>query len=443
LLKVFGDFETYYERTVYSLSGVNALSPAEYILDRRFEMLGCGIAVDNNPPKFMPREESIAFLRSLKEPYAFISHNALFDAVILALRYDVHPDILIDTLGMARALLLYKIPSGRVSLAKVLEFLQFEAKGDTIKQMSGLHFDDIQHVPDLWMQFVAYTLRDVNGCREIFNQLSPMFPPQEARIMDMVIRMATQPRLLVDEHQLETHILEVETYKNNLIKNAGLEKAKYMSNPKFADALRDLNIDPPMKISVATGKLTYAFSRQDAAFMELQDHADEWVQAIMAARLGVKTTIETTRATRFLSIAKAMKATFGQPWLPVPLKYSGAHTHRLSGDWALNMQNLSARKNNRLRAAIYAPVGYLMVAVDASQIEARLTAWLAGQHDLLQQFANKLDVYKAFAAVIYDVPLVEVTKLQRFNAKTCILGLGFGMSANKLLTTIRTAAKAL
>ena len=94
------------------------------------------------------------------------------------------------------------------------------------------------------------------------------------------------------------------------------------------------------------------------------------------------------------------------------------------------MQNLSARKSKEIRKCIVAPPGYTIVAVDAAQIEARLTAWLAGQNDLLLQFANGEDTYRNFAAEIFQVKDVrDVTKAQRFVGKTCILGLGFGMSA--------------
>ena len=437
MLKVFADWETYYDRN-YSLSH---MSPAEYILDRRFEMLACGIAVNDDVPKFMPQEESIDFLRSIKEPYALITHNALFDAVICALRYDIHPDILIDTMGMVRALLVYKIPSGRVALKTVLDFLGLEAKGDTVREMMGVHFNDIARIPDLGIRFAAYTLRDVRGCREIFNILAPAFPAQEARIMDMVIRMATRPRVLINEYNLSIHLFDIESKKNDLLKGSGLDKTQFMSNPRFAEALRSLGVDPPLKISPTTGKPTYAFARTDGAFMELLEHPNESVQQMVAARVGLKSTIEESRAKRFISIAHASIETFGKAWMPVPLKYSGAHTHRLSGDWALNMQNLSSRKNNQLRSALYAPPGYSIIAIDAAQIEARLTAWLAQQIDLLDMFDRKEDIYKDFAADIYNKPIEQVSKLERFNGKTCILGLGFGMSAGKLLLTIRTQAR--
>jgi hypothetical protein len=81
------------------------------------------------------------------------------------------------------------------------------------------------------------------------------------------------------------------------------------------------------------------------------------------------------------------------------------------------------------------------VAVDAAQIEARIVAWLAQQMDLLDMYILGEDTYKAFAAEIFGLSLTLVSKVHRFVGKTCILGLGFGMSARKLFFTIRTLAR--
>jgi DNA polymerase len=80
-----------------------------------------------------------------------------------------------------------------------------------------------------------------------------------------------------------------------------------------------------------------------------------------------------------------------------------------------------------------APHGYTVVAADASQIEARLTAWLAGCKPLVQQFADGEDVYSTFATSVYNY---EVNKndhpAERFVGKTGILGLGFGTGRDRI-----------
>jgi DNA polymerase len=123
------------------------------------------------------------------------------------------------------------------------------------------------------------------------------------------------------------------------------------------------------------------------------------------------------------------------------LRYAGAHTHRFSGDWKLNLQNLPSRKSRKLRQSIIAPAGYVILAADAAQIEARLVAWFARQRNLLNGFEQGRDIYKEFACTIFNTTLDEVTKIQRFVAKECILGLGFQLGKVKLLNTLIAKAK--
>jgi DNA polymerase I-like protein with 3'-5' exonuclease and polymerase domains len=137
----------------------------------------------------------------------------------------------------------------------------------------------------------------------------------------------------------------------------------------FADLLRSYGVYPPTKISPTTGKATYALAKNDELFKALLEHPDERVQAVVAARLGAKSTLEETRTERLISIAKRGK-------LPVPLRYYAAHTGRWGGDDKLNLQNLP--RKSKLKNAITAPEGYVIIDADSAQIEARVLAWLSG-----------------------------------------------------------------
>jgi DNA polymerase family A len=441
MLRIFGDFESFYDRT-YSL---RKLSPAEYILDSRWETLACAVAVEHEPPLLLPQDDVQRFLRGIKQPYAFISHNALFDACILAYRYDIHPPALMCTLSLARATIYHQIANGRLALKNVAKHLGIGVKSEFIQQMVGVHWRDLIADPGKMMLFTAYAINDTELCREIFFQLRPYLPPMEALVMDRLIRMATQPVLQVNVNELEAYRETLRRKKAELLSRVTLtDPGALASSIKFAGLLAALGVDPPMKISPSDPegkKQTYAFAKSDQAFTDLLEHEDPMVQALVAARLGVKSTIEETRSTRFIAIGDATYMHGGRPLMPVPLKYSGAHTHRYSGDWLLNMQNLSARKNKEIRRCLYAPAGYTLVAVDAAQIEARIVAWLADQTDLLEMYINGEDTYKAFAADIFGLELTQVGKVHRFVGKTCILGLGFGMSARKLFFSIRTLSR--
>ncbi|MEM5400795.1 DNA polymerase [Paraburkholderia unamae] len=159
---------------------------------------------------------------------------------------------------------------------------------------------------------------------------------------------------------------------------------------------------------------------------------DPRVQAVVAARLGVKSTIEETRAEAFLGIESRGP-------LPIYYNYYGAHTGRGSGGDKVNLQNLT--RGGKLRASLEAPKGHKVVACDSAQIEARVVAWWAGQWDLVQDFADGVDIYSKFATDIYGRPINRKLKeivdgketfpmfKEGFVAKTAVLGLGFGMGA--------------
>jgi len=437
--RIYGDFETYWADD-YTLSKMVTI---DYILDPRYETVGCGVAINSDKPFWLPRDKIRDFLEAETEPYMFISHNALFDASILAYRYCVHPTLIIDTMGMARAILMAELPQGRVSLKNVAKFLNIGVKGETVLKTKGMTRKDLESKPFLYKEYVSYCLNDVNLCRKIYLTLKDRFPATEHIIMDMIIKTTTQPTLQLNIEHLEEHLREVREAKAKTLAEVSqwFTVDDLMSNLKFAEALKFLGVMPPRKISPTTGKSTWAFAKADVQFMELLEHPDPDVQALMAARLGHKSTLEETRTEKFISIAKSTKNYWDDTYIPMALRYAGAHTHRFSGDWGLNLQNLPSRKSRKLRQSIIAPAGHVILAADAAQIEARLVAWFARQRNLLNGFEQGRDIYKEFACVIFNTTLDKVTKIQRFIAKECILGLGFQLGKVKLLNTLITKAK--
>jgi len=432
---VFADVETYYSRE-YSL---RRMTPAEYVLDPRFECIGWSVAIDDQPPQWKAEHEFRAFLKTLPEKVAFVSHNALFDMFVLAHRFNYIPKLMIDTLGMARATIYGE--TGSVSLAKCAEFLAlYEKKGDTVLKVEGMTKQMIIS-SGLYDEYIQYGLTDTRLCRLIFHVLMGRgFPMSELLIMDEIIRACVCPQLQLNQDLLYTHLAFTEAAKQGLLDRAGLNSRDLlMSNDRFAEALRRLGVDPPMKLSPTPGKAPiYAFAKTDEGMQELAEHPDPEVQALVAARIGNKTTLEETRTQRFIDLSK-LTYPGNHKWLPVPLKFSGAHTHRLSGDWKINLQNLT--RGGLLRKSLVAPKGKVVVVADCSQIEARLVAWFCLQHDLVQQFADGVDVYCDFAGEIYHRPITKADKVERFLGKTSILGLGYGMGGTKFDLTARSQAK--
>jgi DNA polymerase len=263
----------------------------------------------------------------------------------------------------------------------------------------------------------AYCITDTESTRIMFNILSAGFPRSEMRLIDQTLRMFTEPVLGLDKDVLLPHLEAVKEKKALLMAEIDVQREDLMSNPKLAESLRKLGVEPPTKISTTTGKETYAFSKSDWAFTDLLEHPDLPVQALVAARLGVKSTLEETRTERFLDMADRGP-------MPVPLRYYGAHTGRWSGSDKINLQNIT--RGSPLNTAITAPEGHVIINCDSSQIEARVLAWLAGQEDLVAAFDRGDDVYKIMASSIYNKPVDAIDKDERFLGKTVVLGAGYG-----------------
>jgi len=435
------DYETYYDND-YSL---RKMTPVEYILDPRFEVIGCAVKEGEGKAFWLTHEELKDYLKRLPEKVAIISHNALFDMCILSWTYDYVPTLMIDTLGMARAFLGHKLRS--LALTSVATHLELGVKGDTVHKVMGMGLAAIK-AAGFYDDYAAYSCNDAQLCWDIYRALIKQgFPANEIAVMDTVLRCAVKPKFVLDATLLAEHLHNTITSKQELLARTGLtDRDSLMSNERFADALRSFGVEPPTKISMTTGKETYAFAKTDQDFMDLEEHENPEVQALVSARLGIKSTIEETRTQRLISIANLtwQGNRSGQVGLmPMPLRYSGAHTHRLSGDWKLNMQNLPARGNNKIRNSIKAPPGYKVVAVDASQIEARVAGWFCGEFALTNAFAAKEDVYSSFASTVFGYQVRKSThKVERFIGKTAVLGLQYGLGWTKFQKTVAMQSKA-
>lgn len=406
------DFETYYDRE-YSLSKITT---EEYVRSTNFEVIGVAVKVNNGETVWASgtHEELKDWLqRSFNWADSMVlAHNTMFDGAILSWRFGVHPRGWLDTLCMGRAL--HGVEVGG-SLKALAERYGIGEKGTEV--LNALGKRRLDFTPEELARYGDYCVNDVELTYKLFNKMSRGFPKQELKIIDVTLRMFTEPVLELDPELLERHLRNIQQMKEDLLTSCGVDKEGLMSNPKFAALLQQFGVVPPMKVSAATGKSTYAFAKNDEEFKALLEHADPRVQTLVAARLGTKSTLEETRTQRFIGISQRGK-------LPVPIRYYAAHTGRFGGDDKINLQNLPSRgaNANMLKKAIVAPKGYVVIDADSAQIEARVLAWLAEQDDVVEAFATGKDVYKKMAAAIYAVSESDVTKDQRFVGKTTVLG---------------------
>ncbi len=425
------DLETYYS-SEYSLSRMTEI---DYILDPRFQFICASAKIGDAPVQRAWGQAAIeALLRPLPwDRVALLAHNNRFDGAILAWRLGLVPQLYLDTLSMARALTHSKI--GRSSLAAVSKYLGLPDKGDEVVRAIGKRAEDFS--PDEAARYMAYCDRDTDNCRAIFDTMRASMPTSELSVIDWNLRMFIQPQVSLNSDMLAQHLHQVRADKEAAYgRLAHIDRAVFSSNAKFADLLESLGVDVPQKISPTTGKPMPALAKNDVAFKELA--ADESLpmdaQAAIAIRLSAKSTIEETRTERMLNLSLREWGGGVRGIAPVPLKYYAAHTGRFGGDGGFNWQNF--QRGSKVRHAVEAPPGHVIVHRDASQIEARMNAFLSGCEKLLLAFERGEDIYSQFASVFYGMQVTKEDKLRRFVGKTSILGLGYGMGAPRFKTTL-------
>jgi hypothetical protein len=428
------DFETFYGDD-YTLS---KLTTEAYVRDPRFEAIMVGLKINDGESYWVPAPSIKLVLDSLHlDKNAVLCHHAHFDALILSYHYGIYPRVIFDTLGMGRALF---GANGRLSLDKLAERYGIGKKGTEVHNVKGIRFADFSEQG--LARYGQYCCTDVDLTYRLFHAMVGQFSRHELELNDQIVRMFTEPSVMLDRAMLEQYRQDLRVEKTTLLLRAGAQVEDLMSNEKFAQLLRDNGVEPPMKVSPRTGKLTYAFAKTDPGMQALQEHPDEHVQIIVEARLKNKTTIAERGAERLIAMADRGAAT-------IYLKYSGAAgTHRLSAGDKINWQ--AFKRGGATRKAVMAPDGDVLVVGDSSNIEARLLDWLAGQDDMVEVYIKadkKLgpDMYCTIGGLIYKTEVVkgrsDEDNDRRQMGKVTKLGLGFGMGDDKFIVSVRGQAK--
>lgn len=423
------DFETYYDKQ-YSLT---KLTPAEYIKDDRFEVIGVAVKINDRPCQsyFGGETGMLNFLQQFDwENSVVVAHNSFFDMAILEWHFGIKPKKYFCTMLAARARVRPFTFRGSVALKVIADFFNIGEKGSEVLNALGKRIEDFSTAE--LKAYEDYCIQDVNLTYLIYLILEPEFPQDELDLIHLTVRKFVKPQLKIDAIVCENRLVEHINEKNGLLSKAGVYDASELrSAKKFAELLQTCGVIPPTKISPTTGKTAYAFAKTDPGMLALLDHQDPTVRTLVEARLGHSSSIEQSRIERFLRLAE-----FDGAWLPVSLLYYGAHTGRYSGTHKINLQNLP--RGSILRKAVVAPVGHKVLAGDLSQIEARVIACLAGETELIKAFANGEDVYSKFATVLYGRPInKDDDPDERFVGKTCILGLGYSMGWRKFLDSMK------
>lgn len=466
------DFESWFSAE-YSLT---RMSTEEYVRHPEFKAHMVGIKWPGQPAaNFFPDLlHTSTELRRQIETSALVAHHAHFDGLILSHHYNLKPAFWFDTLSMARATVRSLNVGG--SLAKLVKHFGLPEKNVPYNLFKGLR----TLPPDVYRQVALGCQLDVDLTWEIFTRLLPFVPKDELRVIDQVVRMFTEPTLTLDRPRLQAFLEAEQKRKADLMFEVGATlgiperlgdvdylvavETELQSSVKFKDALEALGYECPMKWSEkattrckecnghgdlniadatfidcpvcgATGKTKGgyipALAKTDDGMKELLEHDDGRVSALAAARLGVKSTIDETRAERLLHSGS-------RGALPVYLAYGAAKTLRFGGGDKTNWQNF--RRGGEIRKSIQAPEGYKLVVVDAAQVECRGLNWLAGEQWVLDAFAAGRDIYCESASAFYGRAITKDDKHERFLFKTNELGCGYGLGWRKYQRVLRQGA---
>lgn len=448
------DFETYWT-TEFSLSKISFM---EYIKSPEFETISVSIKHGSAPTKTYFGAAVGPALRAIDwNSSACVAHNGNeFDFPLLVWKYDCHPKMFVDTLCLSRPKHQSEVGgslkklSTRYNLPEKDNTVLLNTRGKrlaqfTTEERASMALYNQVDTDNTYALFKIFTTPD--ACEEDLRTTVKKVhsAKKELLLSDMTARMICYPKFRCDTDLLQRTLVEAEKIKQaQLLKTVDflnvltVEEAltELQSAQKFAEALTSLGVAPPTKISPRTGKETYAFAKTDEEFIKLLEHADERVQVLVAARLGVKSTLLETRLATMKRCADVMDGA-----MPVPLAYHSATTGRWGGRvW--NPQNLPRisrdkqgqivpKLTNALRMSLIAPPGHKVVTSDLSGIELRVNHYLWGVYQTMVMYRNdpKADLYRSFAAKMYVKPPEDVTKDERQLAKVAQLGLGFGAGA--------------
>ena len=369
--------------------------------------------------KFKPffESESIEKIgQNIKYDLKILSHygveikGKLFDTMIA--HYLINPDMRHNMNILSETYLKYSPKSIEDLIGK---------KGKNQKSMRDVSFDDIKE----------YAAEDADITFQLKQNFSPILDKAETKKLFEEIEIPLIPVLAAME--LEGINLDVPFLKEMSIEmakeSAALEQKIYetagekfnLASPKqLGEVLFDkLKIGGIKQKKTKTGQ--YATGEEVLSYLA---NDNPIVKDILDWRQMVK-----LQSTYIDALPNQVDNKTGR--VHTDYMQTVAATGRLSSNNP-NLQNIPIRtERGRLirKAFIARNEDFTLLSADYSQIELRIIAALSGEENMILAFKNNEDIHKSTAAKVFNVPLHEVTKEQRSNAKTVNFGIIYGVSA--------------
>jgi len=334
----------------------------------------------------------------------------LFDTMIA--HYLINPDMRHNMDVLSETYLKYSPKSIEDLIGK---------KGKNQKSMRDVALEEIKEYAaedaDITLQLKQHfqPILEKVGTKKLFDEIEiPLVPVLAAMELEGINLDVPFLKEMSIEMAKESGALEQKIYET-----AG-EKFNLASPKQLGDILFDkMKIGGPKQKKTKTGQ--YATGEEVLSYLAKDN---EIVRDILEWRQMVK-----LQSTYIDALPNQVDAKTGR--VHTDYMQTVAATGRLSSNNP-NLQNIPIRtERGRLirKAFIARDENYTLLSADYSQIELRIIAALSGEDNMIKAFQNHEDIHKSTAAKVFNVPLDEVTKEQRSNAKTVNFGIIYGVSA--------------
>ncbi|WP_264536200.1 DNA polymerase I [Flavobacterium sp. N1736] len=342
--------------------------------------------------------------------YGVTVKGKLFDTMIA--HYLINPDMRHNMDILAETYLKYSPKSIEILIGK---------KGKNQISMRDVELEDIKEYAaedaDITLQ-----LKEVFTAELDKTETKKLFDEIEIPLVSVLADMETEGiRLDVEFLSIMSKEMDIEikSLEQKIYETAG-EKFNLASPKQLGDILFDkLKIGGAKQKKTKTGQ--YATGEEVLTYLA---NDNPIVKEILDWRQMVK-----LQSTYILALPEQVD----KKTLRVHTDYmqTVAATGRLSSNNP-NLQNIPIRteRGRQIRKAFVArDENHTLISADYSQIELRIIAALSGEENMIKAFQDGEDIHKATASKVFNVPLEEVSREQRSNAKTVNFGIIYGVSA--------------
>ena len=453
------DFET------FSTVDIGKCGSYRYMDDPSFEPLLLSYAMNDDPVKLVDftRDEEWPeeFLAALYDPaITKIAWNCAFERNVIytALHEYTPPEQWLDVMHVAAQC---GLPMSLDAAGKALGLSEDQAKmkeGKALiryfccpckptKTNGGRERNLPEHAPERWEIFRDYCTRDTEAERTIFHMLEQWLPNEDERRFWALDQRINEKGVRIDRQLALNAVAMDERYKEELTERAveitGLSNPKSVSQVKnwladqegktfpslnkkvIADVVSQLQTDDAREFMALRSELSKSSTAKYQAMLRSMcrdEHSKGCFQFYGANRTGRFA----GRLVQFQNMSKNYSPTLAGMR---ELVRGGHYT-------ALNMlyDSVSSVLSELVRTAIIPEEGQRIVVADFSAIEARVTAWFAGEEWRLQTFRDGGDIYCASASQMFHVPVVKhgINGELRQKGKVAELALGYGGGVNAL-----------